>query len=67
MFEYVLVLYLKMNQPEYAGHFKDCATANQYAAQKCPKCEYTSCLHEDYIKLPKGLIIKNIDLQFDKK
>ena len=60
MFEYVLVLYLKMNQPKYEGHFKDCATANEYAIKHCPKCEYTTCLHEDYIKLPKDIIRKEI-------
>jgi len=25
-----------------------------------PKAEYTSCLHEDYINLPEGLIKKEI-------
>ena len=60
MFEYVLVLYMTMNQTKYEGHFKDCARANQYAKEHCPKCEYTSCLHEDHIRLPKNIIKKEI-------
>ena len=60
MFEYVLVVYITMKQPEYIGHFVDCATANEYAMKHYPKAEYTSCLHEDYINLPLGLIKKEI-------
>lgn len=60
MFEYVLVVYITMNSPKYEGHFVDCANANEYAEEHYPDAEYTSCLHEEYIRLPKGLIKKEI-------
>jgi len=49
-----------MKHPEYVGHFVDCTRANEYVMQNYPKAEYTSCLHEDYIHLPLGLIKKEI-------
>jgi len=60
MFEYVLVVYITMNSPQYVGHFVDCATANEYVKKNYPEAEYTSCLYEDYINLPEGLIKKEI-------
>lgn len=61
MFEYVLVVYITMNSPQYVGHFVDCANANLYVDKHYPDAEYTSCLHEDYINLPDGLIKKEIN------
>jgi len=61
MLEYVLVVYMDMQSPEYIGHFFSCAVANLYAEKNYPKAEYTSCLHEDYIKLPEGFIKKEIE------
>ena len=60
MFEFVLVVYMTMQQPEYVGHFVDCTRANEYAIKHYKEAEYTSCLHEDYIHLPLGLIKKEI-------
>lgn len=60
MYEYVLVVYMTMKHPEYVGHFVDCTRANEYVMQNYPKAEYTSCLHEDYINLPEGLVKKEI-------
>ena len=60
MFEYVLVVYLTMSSPEYVGHFVDCTRASEYAIKHYKEAEYTSCLHEDYIHLPLGLIKKEI-------
>lgn len=62
MFEYVLVVYWTMSQPEYIGNFKSCAHATSYCEEHCTEAEYTSCLHEDYIYMPKGFVKKEIDL-----
>lgn len=62
MFEYVLVVYFN-KQPEYIGHFTSCALASQYVEEHYPKAEYTSCLYEDYINLPLGLIKKEINVK----
>jgi hypothetical protein len=61
MFEYVLVVYaISMDNPEYIGHFSSCAVANDYVKEHYPKAHYTTCLFEDYIRLPEGLIKKEI-------
>jgi hypothetical protein len=60
MFEFVLVVYITMQQPEYVGHFVNCTRASEYAKKYYKDAEYTSCLHEDYIHLPLGLIKKEI-------
>lgn len=60
MLEYVLVIYIQ-KQPEYVGHFSSCAAANSYVEKHYPNAEYTSCLHEDYIHLPEGLVKKEIE------
>jgi hypothetical protein len=61
MFEYVLVVYaMSMDNPEYIGHFTSCAAVTEYVNKHHPKAHYTTCLHEDYINLPKGLIKKEI-------
>jgi hypothetical protein len=60
MFEYVLVVYMQMDSPEYIGHFSSCATANEYVKEHYKDAPYTTCLFEDYINLPKGLIKKDI-------
>ena len=61
MFEYVLVVYMNMDSPEYVGHFSSCAAANNHALLHYKDAEYTACLHEDYIMLPTGLQKKIID------
>lgn len=61
MFEYVLVVYMNMDNPEYIGHFKSCADANNYVKEHHKDAVYTSCLYQDYIKLPKHLIKKEIE------
>jgi hypothetical protein len=61
MFEYVLVVYWNMSQPEYIGNFKSCAHATSYCEEHCTEAEYTSCLHEDYIYMPAGFVKKEID------
>ena len=60
MFEYVLVVYMTMDNPEYIGHFTSCAAVTDYVKEHYPKAEYTTCLHENYINLPLGLIKKEI-------
>ena len=60
MFEFVLVVYITMQQPEYVGHFVNCTRASEYAIKHYKDAEYTSCLHENYIHLPLGLIKKEI-------
>lgn len=61
MFKYVLVVYMTMSNPQYVGHFVDCASANSYAKKHYPDAPYTSCLDEEYMFLPKGLIKKEIE------
>ena len=60
MFEYVLVLYMSYkteHEPgEYVGHFLSCAHANRYVQEHYADADYTICLHEDYIVLPRELI-----------
>ena len=60
LFEYVLVVYMSMNKPEYVGHFTSCAAATKYVDKHYPKAVYTTCLFEDYINLPLGIIKKEI-------
>ncbi len=60
MFEYVLVVYWTMQTPEYVGNFNSCADATWWCQQHCQEAEYTSCLHEDYMFLPKGFVKKEI-------
>lgn len=63
MFEYVLVIYLtSMNNPQYEGHFESCAKANIYMMENYPEAVYSSCLHEDYIFLPKNLNRREINV-----
>ena len=50
-----------MKHPEYVGHFNSCALANNHAESNYKNAEYTTCLHEDYIFLPEGLIKRLID------
>jgi len=52
---------MTMDSPQYIGHFVSCAVANQYVQEFYKDAEYTSCLHEDYIYMPKGFIKKEID------
>lgn len=61
MYEYVLVIFMTMGNPQYAGNFTSCAAADQYAKDCCKEAEYVSCLHEDYVFLPKGHIKKEVD------
>jgi len=61
MFEYVLIVYMNMDNPEYVGHFKSCAAANSYVQKHYKNAEYTSCLYQNYINLPKNLIKKEIE------
>lgn len=60
MFEFVLIVYLTMDSPEYKGNFVDCATANSWVAKYYPDAPYTVCLHEDYINLPKNFIKREV-------
>jgi hypothetical protein len=62
MFEYVLVVYWTMQTPEYQGHFQSCGYATEWCKVYCEGAEYTSCLHEDYIYLPKDFIKKEVKL-----
>lgn len=52
MFEYVLIVYMTMQDPMYIGHFENCAYADLYVKKHYQDAEYTSCLFEDYIYLP---------------
>lgn len=61
MFEYVLVVYWTMQTPEYIGNFNSCADATLWCSKHCEEAEYTSCLHEDYVYLPKGFVKKEIE------
>ena len=60
MFEYVLVVYMQMDSPQYIGHFSSCAAANDYVKEHYKDAPYTTCLFEDYINLPKDLVKKEI-------
>jgi len=60
MFEYCLVVWVTMEDPQYIGNFMSCAVANQYVAEYYADAPYTSCLHEDYIRLPEGFIKKEV-------
>jgi len=63
MFEYVLVVYLTMESPQYQGNFVDCAHANAYVAEYYPDAPYIICLHEDYINLPKEFVKREINYE----
>ena len=52
---------MTMDSPKYIGHFVSCAVANQYVQEFYKDAEYTSCLHEDYIYMPKEFIKKEIE------
>lgn len=56
MLEYVLVVYLTMEEPKYIGHMESCAVANNYVQKYYKDAPYTICLHEDYINLPDHII-----------
>ena len=62
MFEFVLVVYLfnDYKNPEYVGHFENCAEATLYKQKHYPKHESSICMFEKYIYLPEGLIRKEI-------
>ena len=60
MLEFVLVVYLTMEEPKYMGHFKNCAIANDYVQKYYHDAPYTICLHEDFINLPPTIIKKEI-------
>ena len=63
MFEYVLIVYVlnDFKDPEYVGHFKNCDIATQYQQQHYPNHKSSKCLLKQYIILPEGLKIKEID------
>ena len=63
MFEYILVVYWTMAQPEYVGNFESCAHATQWCQTHCKEAEYTTCLHEDYMYLPKNFMKKEIQYE----
>jgi len=52
---------MTMDTPEYVGHFKSCADANNYVEENYKNAKYTTCLYQDYINLPKDLIKKEIE------
>jgi hypothetical protein len=62
MFEFVLVVYLfnDYKNPEYVGHFENCAEATLYKQKHYPKHQSSICMFEKYIHLPEGLIKKEI-------
>lgn len=60
MFEYVLIVYLTMEEPKYIGSFHDCALANNYVKEYYADAPYTVCLHENYIVLPNNFIKKEV-------
>ena len=62
MFEFVLVVYLfnDYKNPEYVGHFENCAEATLYKQKHYPKHQSSICMFEKYIYLPEGLIRKEI-------
>jgi len=61
MFEFILVVYItKHSAPEYVGNFESCTHANVYVEKHYKNVHYTTCLHENYIYLPKDLIRRNI-------
>lgn len=63
MFEYCLIVYLfnDYKNPEYVGHFKNCAIASQYQEEYYPNHQSSKCLLQEYIILPENLEIKEID------
>lgn len=61
MFEFCLIVYMTMDDPQYIGNFVSCAHANQYVQEFYPTAEYTVCLYQDYIVLPEHFVRKEID------
>jgi hypothetical protein len=53
MLAYILVIYMGAT-PNYIGTFQDCFTAERYVRQVYPEYN-SSCLHRNYINLPKDL------------
>jgi len=50
-----------MEEAKYIGNFISCAVANDYVAEYYADAPYTSCLHEDYIVLPKQFVKREIN------
>lgn len=60
MYEYILVVYMQMDNPQYVGSFTSCAAANDHVKEYYADAKYTTCLHEDYMFLPKDFLKKEI-------
>lgn len=60
MFEFVCVVYFSksLSDYEYVGHFQSCANCNTFVDENYNNVEWTKCLQEDYVVLPKGFIKK---------
>lgn len=66
MIEYAFVMIISTNPIKddfkYLGNFLNCKVAHVYVSLYHPDVKATKCLMKDYIHLPKGTVIKNIDM-----
>lgn len=66
MLEFAFVMVISTTTPEsfkYVGSFNSCIEAQLYVSLHHPDANATRCLHEDYIRLPKGTVIIKRDMK----
>jgi len=66
MIEYAFVMVISTNPIKddfkYIGNFQNCLQAELYVSLYHPNKKASRCLMKDYIHLPEGTVIKNIDM-----
>ena len=66
MIEYAFVMIISTNPIKddfkYIGNFQNCLQAELYVSLHHPNKKASRCLMKDYIHLPEGTVIKNIDM-----
>ena len=66
MIEYAFVMVISTNPIKddfkYIGNFQNCLQAELYVSLHHPDKRASRCLMKDYIHLPEGTVIKNIDM-----
>jgi len=66
MIEYAFVLVISTNPVKddfkYYGNFVNCSVAHVWMSLFVPESKASRCVMKDYIYLPEGTVIKNIDM-----
>ena len=68
MIEFAFVMVINtapepLNDWQYIGNFASCEQAQLYVNLHHPKTRESRCLLQEYISLPEGTPIKNIDMK----